>query len=156
MAAFAMHRKTTAAFVQFEPRVWPDQILNSTRSFGPRRTVSRCHRITGAEGTARPDLTFKTLSAIVASVCFFRAMRDVTNRRYLVISAENWRADPGTSTYQLLCTYSTNEKYTSAADAVTRFTSPPPGSDVSLLDLFHYSSSDSRSAPIYNNNENNG
>lgn len=62
--------------------------------------------------------------------------RDITNRCYLVISAEN--ADLGTSVRSDCYVHIRRMKNTQA-DAVTRFTPPPSASDVSLFDLFQYS-----------------
>lgn len=101
MAAFAMHRKTTAAFVQFEPCVQPQpdiEFYAVVWAASHRVEMPPDRRRARAAGAAWPDLTFKTLSVTIAvSVCFFRATRDVTNRRYFVISTGNRHADPGTS-----------------------------------------------------------
>lgn len=85
-----MHRKTTAAFVQFEPCVRPQpdiEFYAVVWAASHRVEMPPDRRRARAAGAAWPDLTFKTLSVtIAASVCFFRATRDVTNRRYFVIS----------------------------------------------------------------------
>lgn len=181
MATFAMHRKTTTAFVQFEPRVWPGQILNSTRSFGRvasrhvemppnRRGRGRGRESESESEAAWSDLTFKTLSVTVAARSSLfapgarrPALPSCNARRNEPTLFSYFDGRPATgarirgSTFRLLCTYSTNEKYTQAPRTRLRVLR-----HLRLEVTFPFSTyfniplTRAFRAPIYDNDENNG